>query len=548
MHKRLHPHTVAFWRSIDDAAIKVVRQPGRTFTVTRLSVAYDGATFLAITLPSGRALHYPFPRLEPGKYDKPMVVIKDNAAGKFTDCRFGQGAYGGLWTENVVQAISRDLLAEAMRRLDAAGYSIVLHVHDEIVAEVPIGFGSLDEFKRLLTALPDWAGGLPVAAKVREGERFSKPSKPKPAAEPISAASCDHDALDDILDGDAATPAPDVIPVAAVPPAEIHAKPASEPPPFVITFDQIRAAEERSRNEAPKGKGNGRDQQAGNGYDHAADRDGYPRGERRGGHTIAVYVYRDHRGDNHTRVEKKAPLNGGRSQYPQSFWVGGEWVRQKPKDWPKIPYCLPELLAAPVGADVFIPEGEKDVESLRALGLVATTSSEGATPAKAKVSKWAPELNKWFHGIKRAFILEDNDEPGRKFAREKAQALADIVSDIRIISFPDVPEGEDVTWWLQHGHTKEELLARCEAASRWQGESEGVLESVRASDVVMRAIEWLWLNRFALGKIGIIAGLPDEGKGQILCYIAARITTHGLEWPNGEGRCPQGNVIILSAE
>jgi putative DNA primase/helicase len=63
----------------------------------------------------------------------------------------------------------------------------------------------------------------------------------------------------------------------------------------------------------------------------------------------------------------------------------------------------------------------------------------------------------------------------------------------------------------------------------------------------MRAIHWLWGKRFAVGKIGIIAGLPDEGKGQILCYIAAR-GTRGLEWPNGEGICPKGNVIILSAE
>ena len=59
-----------------------------------------------------------------------------------------------LWTENIVSGIARDLLAEAMLRVEAAGYPIVLHVHDEIVCEVPIGFGSTEEFTRLMTRKP----------------------------------------------------------------------------------------------------------------------------------------------------------------------------------------------------------------------------------------------------------------------------------------------------------------------------------------------------------------------------------------------------------
>ncbi len=63
----------------------------------------------------------------------------------------------------------------------------------------------------------------------------------------------------------------------------------------------------------------------------------------------------------------------------------------------------------------------------------------------------------------------------------------------------------------------------------------------------MEALDWLWSNRFALGKLGLIVGLPDEGKGQLLCDIAAR-RSHAARWPCGEGIAPQGNVILLTAE
>ena len=77
-----------------------------------------------------------------------------------------------LWTENVVSAISRDLLAAALLRLERAGYRVVLHVHDEAIAEVPIGFGSTEEFTRLMITPPSWALGLPIAAQAWSGSRF----------------------------------------------------------------------------------------------------------------------------------------------------------------------------------------------------------------------------------------------------------------------------------------------------------------------------------------------------------------------------------------
>lgn len=73
------------------------------------------------------------------------------------------------------------------------------------------------------------------------------------------------------------------------------------------------------------------------------------------------------------------------------------------------------------------------------------------------------------------------------------------------------------------------------------------LESTRASEFSMRAIRWFWPGRFALGKLGLIGGLPDKGKGLISADIIARCTT-GAEWPCNEGRAPQGNVIWFTAE
>jgi DNA polymerase-1 len=283
----------------------------------------------------------------------------------------------------------------------------------------------------------------------------------------------------------------------------------------------------------------------GNGRDNP-----YPHGEQRTGKRTDSYLYRDHLGAAHTKLEKRVSRDG-RKQYPQSFWVNGAWVRKKPAGWFKIPYRLPEMLAALAKnpkTDVFIPEGEKDAETLAALGLIATTSSEGATnPKSKKGSNWTPELNKWFAGVQRVFILEDNDEPGRNFAREKAAALAGIVPDVRIVSFPDVPETEDVSYWLEHGHTKDELLARCESAAPCGAEHK--LEFLHAGEVKMEAIDWLWPGRFALGKLGLLVGLPDEGKSTLLCYIAGRLTNPKLTWPNAEGCASKhGTVLLLTCE
>ena len=152
---------------------RAVQERGRIVDCGRIAFKCDGA-FLQLKLPSGRKLSYPDPHIEIEDARNQVVVFADNAAGQFKDCRHGNGAYGGLWTENIVCGIARDLLAEAMLRIEGAGYPIVLHVHDECVAEVPIGFGSTDEFIQLMTRKPAWALELPIAAHAWTGARYCK--------------------------------------------------------------------------------------------------------------------------------------------------------------------------------------------------------------------------------------------------------------------------------------------------------------------------------------------------------------------------------------
>ena len=158
---------------IDRSAVLAVQKPDEIVRCGRIDFTSMGS-YLFMVLPSGRRIAYPSPRLIRDKYDQLRVSYLDNTDGRFTPCRNGLGAYGGLWTENAVQGIARDLLAEALVRIDAAGFRIVLHVHDEIVCEVPEGFTDLKRFSRLMTQRPRWALDLPIAAEVWSGPRYLK--------------------------------------------------------------------------------------------------------------------------------------------------------------------------------------------------------------------------------------------------------------------------------------------------------------------------------------------------------------------------------------
>src|SRR5262249_8246620 len=134
-----HPATVHLWNALERAAKLAVQNPDARFELSN-GVAFEmEGKNLYMVLPSLRRICYPEARIGPGKYeDTTQVYFKDNARGGWTDV----SAWRGSFTENLVQAFCRDLLAAAMQRLEAAGYLIVLHVHDEAIAEIPEGFGS----------------------------------------------------------------------------------------------------------------------------------------------------------------------------------------------------------------------------------------------------------------------------------------------------------------------------------------------------------------------------------------------------------------------
>jgi hypothetical protein len=187
-YRKSHPNTVRFWHELEKALKRVIRKPGVRFTYGRISAECRDGT-LHMILPSGRAISYPEARLVPGKFEGTVnIQFKDNgSAKKGFRIPAGQTAkwhdvveWYGTFTENCVQAVARDVLAAALVRVDAAGFTIVGHVHDEVIVELPEGEDRTEEFLAVLTTAPDWADGLPLAAKVWTGQRFLKSSKAAP--------------------------------------------------------------------------------------------------------------------------------------------------------------------------------------------------------------------------------------------------------------------------------------------------------------------------------------------------------------------------------
>jgi DNA polymerase len=167
---------VDFWKASNDAAIQAVDHPGTTVEQNEYIRWGVRGRFLHCRLPSGRLLSYLDPTVEWGLTPWGQEVRKLKFMGTNTYTRQWErtDTYGGKLTENIVQALCRDIMAEGMLRVEEAGYPLVLTVHDEIVSEVLKGFGSLEEYNEILAQPPAWAPDFPIVWEGWRGERYRK--------------------------------------------------------------------------------------------------------------------------------------------------------------------------------------------------------------------------------------------------------------------------------------------------------------------------------------------------------------------------------------
>lgn len=167
--RNANPHIVRFWYEVGNAAMKAIKEK-TTVTLGKLVFAYERG-ILFIRLPSGRRLSYIKPRIGTNRFGGDSITYMGiNSAKKWDRLE----TFGGKLTENIVQGTARDLLANALINAANAGYDTVFHVHDEIICEVPNGYGSVDELCKLMCIKPEWADGLPLNADGFECEYYKK--------------------------------------------------------------------------------------------------------------------------------------------------------------------------------------------------------------------------------------------------------------------------------------------------------------------------------------------------------------------------------------
>ena len=157
---------VKFWWATDDAARTTITTQGPTTLQYGIGFRKQGP-LLRLRLPSGRELSYVKPAIIDEQITYEGTLQTSGAWGRIE-------SYGPKLVENIVQAVARDCLAEAIIRLENNGFPVVFHVHDEVVCEVPVGFGCAKDVSSIISDSMPWAQGLSLRADAYECEYYRK--------------------------------------------------------------------------------------------------------------------------------------------------------------------------------------------------------------------------------------------------------------------------------------------------------------------------------------------------------------------------------------
>ena len=237
---------------------------------------------------------------------------------------------------------------------------------------------------------------------------------------------------------------------------------------------------------------------------------------------VTAYDYRDEDGKLLYQAVRLRSPKDFRQRRPDG---NGGWV-WKLDGTRRVLYRLPELLAADPNAVVFVVEGEKDVDRLRSLGLIATTNPEGA-------GKWRDEFSEFFRGRK-VVMPPDNDEPGRMHVDQVARSVHGVASEVRLLELPALPEKGDVSDWLDAGGTADALLQLASDAPTWERRDN---EQARTAPTAVHAsqelqLEWFFPKGFAARRLA--ERLREEtffacGGAQLHVYRGGVYRPHGDE-------------------
>jgi DNA polymerase len=173
VYRETYANIPLLWRDMNQAAIDAVRHPGQATVVAGGRIRFrQDRKWLRMRLPSGRYIWYSQPLIETGRFGNDCVsYMAVNSLNKKWE---RQTTYGGRLTENACQGLCRDLLVHAALRLERENYRPLTLIHDEIICEPQIGFGSVDHMCSLMAELPAWAEGFPLRAEGSRGPRYLK--------------------------------------------------------------------------------------------------------------------------------------------------------------------------------------------------------------------------------------------------------------------------------------------------------------------------------------------------------------------------------------